>query len=72
MASQALSHGAIFLQLVTKVYIKRCKIWKYMFPSQFANIFLPYQNSYVVNASINSRIALRCNLQEKFHCVTES
>ena len=46
----------------------RCKIDKYKFPLQFANIFLTYQ-TFVTNLHL-SRVELRCKLQEKLHRVT--
>ena len=46
----------------------RCKIGKYKFPSQFANIFLTYQ-TFVTNLHL-LRVELRCKLQEKLHRVT--
>ena len=47
----------------------RCKIGKYKFPSQFANIFLTYQ-TFVTNLHL-LRVELHCKLQEKLHSVTE-
>ena len=41
---------------------------KYMFPSQFANIFLTCQ-TFVTNLHL-LRVELRCKLQEKLHRVT--
>ena len=41
---------------------------KYMFPSQFANIFLAYQ-IFVTNLHL-LRVELRCKLPEKLHRVT--
>ena len=41
---------------------------KYMFSSQFANIFLTYQ-TFVTNLNL-LRVELRCKLQEKLHCAT--
>ena len=46
----------------------RRKIGKYMFPLQFAKIFLTYQ-TFVTNLHL-LRVELRCKLQEKFHRVT--
>ena len=46
----------------------RCKIGKYMFPSQFANIFLTYQ-AFVTNLH-RLKVELRCKLKEKLHRVT--
>ena len=42
---KALSHDAIFLATCNAILLLhgRCKIGKYMFPSQFANTFLTYQ-----------------------------
>ena len=37
-----------FLQLATQSTLGRCKIGKYMFPSQFANIFFTYK-TFVIN-----------------------
>ena len=48
--------------------LRRCKIGKYKFPSQFANIFLTYQ-TFVTNLHL-LRVELRCELQEKLHRVT--
>ena len=48
--------------------LERCKIGKYMFPSQLANRFLTYQ-IFVTNLH-PLRVALRCKLQEKLHPVT--
>ena len=45
----------------------RCKISKYMFPSQFAKIFLTYQ-TFVTNLHL-LRAELCCKLQEKLHRV---
>ena len=45
--------------------VGRCKIGKYMFPSQFTNIFL----TFVTNLHL-LRVELRCKLQEKLHRVT--
>ena len=47
----------------------RCKIGKYMFPSQFANAFLTYQ-TFVTNLHLLG-VEMRCMLQEKLHRVTE-
>ena len=46
----------------------RCKIGKYTFPSQFANIFLTYQTC-VTNLHL-LRVELRCKLPVKLHRVT--
>ena len=46
----------------------RCKIGKYTFPSQFANIFLTYQ-TFVTNLHL-LRVELRCKLPGKLHRVT--
>ena len=46
----------------------RCKIGKYMFPSQFANIFF-IDETFVTNL-YPLRVELRCKLQEKLHRVT--
>ena len=46
----------------------RCKIGKYKFPSQFANIFLAYQ-TFVTNLHLLG-VELCCKLQEKLHRVT--
>ena len=46
----------------------RCKIGKYTFPSQFANIFLTYQPC-VTNLHL-VRVELRCKLPVKLHRVT--
>ena len=46
----------------------RCKIGKYTFPSQFANIFLTYQ-TFVTNLYL-LRIELRCKFPGKLHRVT--
>ena len=46
----------------------RCKIGKYTFPSQFANIFLTYQ-TFVANLHL-LRVELRCKLPGKLHRVT--
>ena len=48
-----------FLQFST---LGRCKIGKYKFPSQFANIFLTYQ-TFVANLHL-LRVELNCKLQE--------
>ena len=48
----------------------RCKIRKYMFPSQFAHIFLTYQ-TFFTNLRL-LRVELRCKLQEKLHRVTKA
>ena len=48
--------------------VGRCKIGQYMFPSQFANIFLTYQT--IVTTVHLLRVKLRCKLQEKLHRVT--
>ena len=45
-----------------------CKIGKYTFPSQFANIFLTYQ-TFVTNLHL-LRVELRCKLPGKLHRVT--
>ena len=59
---KALSHGGIFLATCNACNstFGRCKIGKYMFPSQFANIFLTYQ-TFVTNLHllIKSRIAFQ-------------
>ena len=47
----------------------KCKIAKYVFPSQVCNIFLTHQ-TLVTNLHI-LRVELRCKLQEKLHHVTE-
>ena len=46
----------------------RCKIGKYTFPSQFANIVLIYQ-TFVINLHL-LRVELRCRLPGKLHRVT--
>ena len=46
----------------------RCKIGKYTFLSQFANIFLTYQ-TFVTNLHL-LRVELRCKLPGKLHRVT--
>ena len=46
----------------------KCKIGKYTFPSQFANIFLTYQ-TFVTNLLL-LRVELRCKLPGKLHRVT--
>ena len=46
----------------------RCKIGKFTFPSQFANIFLTYQ-TFVTNFHL-LRVELRCKLPGKLHRVT--
>ena len=46
----------------------RCKIVKYTFASQFANIFLTYQ-TFVTNLHL-LRVELRCKLPGKLHRVT--
>ena len=46
----------------------RCKIGKYMFSSQSANIFLTYQ-TFVTNLHL-LRAELHCKMQEKLHRVT--
>ena len=46
----------------------RCKIGKYTFPLQFANIFLTYQ-TFVTNLHL-LRVELRCKLPGKLHRVT--
>ena len=46
----------------------RCKIGKYTFPSQAANIFLTYQ-TFVTNLHL-LRVELRCKLPGKLHGVT--
>ena len=45
-----------------------CKIDKYTFPSQFANIFLTYQ-TFVTNLHL-LKVELRCKLPGKLHRVT--
>ena len=45
-----------------------CKIGKYTFPSQFANIFLTYQ-TFVTNLHL-LKVELRCKLPGKLHRVT--
>ena len=69
---KALSHGGIFLATCNACNstFGRCKIGKYMFPSQFANIFLTYQ-TFVTNLHL-PRVELRFKLQEKLHRVTGS
>ena len=64
---KALLHGAIFL--ATCIASGRCKIGKYMFSSQFANIFLTYQ-ILVANLHV-PRVELSCKLREKMYRVTE-
>ena len=48
--------------------LSRCKIGKYTFPSQFANIVLTYQ-TFVTNLHL-LRVELRCKLPGKLHRVT--
>ena len=48
--------------------LDRCKIGKYTFPSQFANIFLTYQ-TFVTNLHL-FRVELRCKLPGKLHRMT--
>ena len=58
-----------FLQLATLSYaLERCKIGKYTFPSQFANICLTYQ-TFVTNLHL-LRVELRRKLPGKLHRVT--
>ena len=60
-----------FLQFAMHISnLGRYKIGKYMFPSQFVNIFLTYQ-TFVTNLHL-LRVELRCKLQEKLHRVTGS
>ena len=47
---------------------ERCKIGKYLFPSQLANIFLTYQK-FVSNLHL-LRVELRCKLQGNLRRVT--
>ena len=58
-----------FLQLATLFYLGRCKIGKYTFPSQFANIFLTYQTFVTINLHL-LRVKLRCKLSGILHRVT--
>ena len=53
-----LSHGAIFLATCNAIHstLGRCKIGKYTFPSQFANIFLFVTNLHLLRVA---RIALQ-------------
>ena len=46
----------------------RCKIGKYTFSSQFAEVFLTYK-TFGTNLHL-LRVELRCKLQEKLQCVT--
>ena len=68
MVIKALSHGAISCNLQRFSFLGRCKIGKYTFPSQFANIFLTYQ-TFVTNLHL-LRVELRCKLPRKLHRVT--
>ena len=68
---KALSHGAIFLATWRYSTLGRCKIGKYTFPSQFANIVLTYQ-TFVTNLHLLLRVELRCKLPGKLHRVTGS
>ena len=67
---KTLSHGAIFLPtcntILLLVDVKLANICT--FPSQFANIFLTYQN-FVTNLHF-VRVELRCKLPGKLHRVT--
>ena len=66
---KALSHDAIFHATCNAILLLRgCKIGKYTFPSQFANIFLTYQ-TFVTNLH-QLREDLRCKLHEKLLRVT--
>ena len=69
-ALKALSHGAINFSCNLQRYstLGRCKIGKYTFPSQFANIFLTYQ-TFITNLQL-LRVELRCKLPGKLHRVT--
>ena len=64
------AHGAIFLATCNAILllVYRCKIGKYTFPPQFANILLTYQ-TFVTNLHL-LRVELRCKLPGKLHRVT--
>ena len=69
---KALSHGAIFLATCNAILllVDACKIGKYTFPSQFANIFLTYHDQTFVTNLHLLRVELRCKLPGKLHRVT--
>ena len=63
-------HTVQFFFLQRYSTLGRCKIGKYTFPSQFANIFLTYQ-TFVTNLHF-LRVELRCKLPGKLHRVIGS
>ena len=69
---KVLSHGAIFLATCNAILllVDACKIGKYTFPSQFANIFLTYDDQTFVTDLHLLRVELHCKLPGKLHRVT--